>query len=203
MKPLWREPTDWEIACEVREGAKNMLDWCFSQQRWHLSWRADQGAREIADRHYNRQAVGSDQFVPPGRCVVLRCDGAVWVTSWPFAEFTKHEWAGAWVNSCFRKEGTGLASEMIREAVAATRAIWEPPELGMVTFVDPSKVRHKRDPGRCYIKAGFRHVGETKGGLLAFQMLPAEMPPPDPPLGHTPELFARSARPVEGGEGER
>jgi hypothetical protein len=46
----------------------------------------------------------------------------------------------------------------------------------MVTFVDASKVRRKRDPGRCYRKAGFKHVGFTKGGLWAFQMLPAEMP---------------------------
>lgn len=38
--------------------------------------------------------------------------------------------------------------------------------------------RRKRDPGRCYLKAGFRHVGFTAGGLHAFQMLPSEMPEP-------------------------
>jgi len=47
-----------------------------------------------------------------------------------------------------------------------------------VTFVNAGKVKHKRDPGRCYLRAGFKRVGETKGGLLAFQMLPAEMPEP-------------------------
>jgi hypothetical protein len=48
----------------------------------------------------------------------------------------------------------------------------------MVTFVDPTKTKKKRDPGRCYRKAGFRQVGYTKGGLVALQMLPHEMPPP-------------------------
>src|SRR5512146_3423520 len=147
--------------------------------RWKLSDRADPLAVLVADRHYNRQKIGSPQFVPPGRCVVLLTAeaDAVWVTSWPFAQFVKHAWAGAWMNSLFRKERPGHASELIRDAIAATRAIYgEPPALGMVTFVDAGKVRHKRDPGRCYLRAGFRHVGETKGGLLAFQMLPADMP---------------------------
>jgi hypothetical protein len=44
-------------------------------------------------------------------------------------------------------------------------------------------VRHKRDPGRCYRKAGWRHVGETRGGLLAFQQLPDEMPAAAEPGG--------------------
>lgn len=50
----------------------------------------------------------------------------------------------------------------------------------MVTFVDPAKTRRKRDPGRCYRKAGFRHVGCTEGGLVALQLLPADMPEPVP-----------------------
>ena len=144
---------------------------------WLLSDRAEPNARVIADRHYNRQKPGSAQFVPPGRCLVLRMDGALWVTSWPFAEYVKHAWAGAWVNSCFRREFGPVASELIRDAVAATRWYWpDVPELGMVTFIDRSKVRHKRDYGRCYRRAGFRVCGETKGGLLAMQLLPKDMP---------------------------
>ena len=109
---------------------------------------------------------------------------ALWVTSWPFAEYTKHAWAGAWVNSCFRNEGAGLSSELIREAVSATRWIWDPPPLGMITFVDATKVRPKADPGYCYQVAGFNRVGKTKvNKLLAFQLLPDEMPEPRPPIG--------------------
>lgn len=151
---------------------------------WSISFRADQTMRPIADRHYNRQSVGARQFVPPGRCLVLSAPRALWVTSWPFAEYVQHDWAGAWMNSTFRNEGEGLSSLLIREAVAITRWKWPAiPELGMVTFVDASKVRKKRDPGRCYRKAGFRHVGYTKGGLMAWQLLPGEMPEALAPFG--------------------
>lgn len=138
----------------------------------------------VADRHYNRRKIGSPQFVPPGRCIVLKtvCRRAVWVTSWPIAEYVKHEWGGAWINSLFRNEGGGLSSELIREAIAVTRSIWDAPDLGIVSFVDSEKVRRKRDAGRCYRKAGFEHVGFTKGGLLAFQMKPEAMPPPRDPV---------------------
>lgn len=65
-----------------------------------------------------------------------------------------------------------------RQKIAATRFYWpEVPELGMITFVNTQKVKKKRDFGRCYLKAGFKHVGFTKGGLMAFQLLPNEMPP--------------------------
>jgi hypothetical protein len=154
--------------------------------RWRTSYRADPHSRVIADRHYNRQTVGAANFTPPGRCYVLRtvCGRALWVTSWPFAEYVMHEWPGAWINSTFRNEGAGLASELIREAISATLAHWPAaPNIGMVTFVDASKVRHKRDPGRCYLRAGFKRAGFTKGGLHVFQMLPAEMPEPQSAIG--------------------
>jgi hypothetical protein len=95
------------------------------------------------------------------------------------------------MNTLFRKErGELQASAMIRQAVAATR--WwfgEAQEIGMVSFVDPTKVRRKRDPGRCYLRAGFKMVGKTQSGLLAFQLLPPDMPAPEPPLGATLDLL--------------
>ena len=151
---------------------------------WRLSHRFDPIAVDIADRHYNRQKPGTPQFVPPGRCMVLLAEegSALWVSSWQQAEYAHHEWAGAWVNTCFRNEGAGLSSELIREAVACTRGKWEPPALGMITFIDRGKVRKKRDFGRCYRKAGFKEVGETKvNKLLALQLLPQDMPPPKHP----------------------
>lgn len=154
--------------------------------RWHESHRCDPMARPLADRHYSRQKPGAKGFVPPGRCLVLlaRKARALWVTSWPFAEYVRHAWAGAWVCSLFRNEGAGLSSELIREAVAATRWRWpEAPPLGMVTFVDADEVLPKKTPGYCFLMAGFRAVGETKGGLLAFHMLPGEMPEPKAPYG--------------------
>jgi hypothetical protein len=110
----------------------------------------------------------------------------LWVTSWPFAEYVKHAWPGAWVCSLFRNESPHLSSELIIEAVAATRFVMgEPPVLGFVSFVDDSKTRHKRDPGRCYRKAGWTPVGKTKGGLFVLQLLPGDMPEPQEPLMQT------------------
>jgi hypothetical protein len=63
----------------------------------------------------------------------------------------------------------------------------------MITFVDAGKVRKKRDPGRCYRKAGFKHVGFTKtNNLWAFQLLPEEMPAPAPAKRRQIELFSPS-----------
>jgi hypothetical protein len=147
--------------------------------RWRYSYKADPRASYLADRHYNRRAIGAKQFCPPSRTAVFLsvCERAVWVTSWQKAEYVRHAWAGAWVNSLFRNEGAGLSSELILEAIAATLVVWpEPPDLGIVTFVDAGQVRRKRDPGRCYRRAGFEHVGFTKGGLYAFQLTPDRFP---------------------------
>lgn len=114
---------------------------------------------------------------------------AVWGTSAPFAEYVKHRWAGAWMCSIFRNEGAGVASDLIRDAVAATLAFYgQAPELGMMTFIDRAKVKPiivRGDPvwGWTYRKAGFVEAGETKGGLLALQLHPDAMPTPCPARG--------------------
>jgi hypothetical protein len=166
---------------------------------WRLSDRADPEARELADLHYNRQKVGSPQFVPPGSCLVLKTWGAFWVTSWPKPEYVKHRWPGAWVCSAFRREPgcPHRASDLIRDAVAATRWFYpQTPELGMVTFVDARKVKPKRDPGYCYLMAGFEYeLDETEPDVLArtkmdrllvLRMWPWMMPEPAPVWAHGP-----------------
>ena len=83
-----------------------------------------------------------------------------------------------------RSEGEGVASELIREAVAATRAYWpDIPRQGMVTFIDrakvaPIRVRGQPTWGFTYKKAGFEYAGETKGGLMALVLRPENMPQP-------------------------
>ena len=156
--------------------------------RWQLSDRADPVVVPLADRHYNRQKIGAPQFVPPGACVVLRTPeaDAFWITSWPLAEYVRHAWPGSWVCSAFRNESPHLSSELIHEAVAATLAVWpEPPavEWPLVTFVNAAKVRRKRDPGRCFLRAGFVHIGWTKGGLDAFGLARGRMPAPMEAIG--------------------
>lgn len=148
---------------------------------WTPSHRFDPETRVIADRHYNRQKPGTPQFVPPGRCLVLKRPDAFWVTSWPFAQYTRHDWAGAWVCSAFRNEGSTLSSTLIVDAVARTRERWpDEPRIVckhcgrtvcFVSFVNVRKTRRKRDPGRCYVKAGWqRCCATTKGGLVVLHL---------------------------------
>ncbi len=179
---------------------------------WTLSDRADPSARAFADRHYNRQSHGAPQFVPPGRCLVLRHPRAFWVTSWPFAAYVHHAWPGAWVCSAFRLEGgdPGEASALIRQALAATlwrypsppsipasritrrrdRSDVEPVRVAMVTMVDRAKTTAKRDPGRCFRRAGFVEIGRTKAHGLVVLGLPVDaLPSPMAPVGSQGSLL--------------
>jgi hypothetical protein len=156
--------------------------------KWTLSHRFDRRALPLADRHYNRRKRGTPQFTSPGRTLVLltAAADAVWVSTWPYETFAWHAWAGAWVNTLFRNESDVLASELIAEAVQATRFWWgEPPARAypIVTFIDPDNVRPKRDPGYCYLMAGWERIGITKRDLVVLGLPAAKMPLAEAPVG--------------------
>ncbi len=165
---------------------------------WHHTNRADARVAALADRHYSRQSHGSRQFTPPGRVLVLRTldATAAWATNWPYTEYVHRKiHPAAWVCTFFRREPECLhrASDLVRAAVAATRWYWgDSPEDGMVTMVDARQVAHKRDPGRCFRRAGFRPVGVTDGGLLVLRLAPEDMPSPLMPNDVQLPLFAES-----------
>jgi hypothetical protein len=79
---------------------------------------------------------------------------------------------------------------LILEAVAATLHHWpDVPDLGLITFVDADEVE-SRNPGYCYECAGFERVGYTKvNHLHAWQLMPEEMPEPQPAHGDNYALF--------------
>jgi hypothetical protein len=124
---------------------------------WQLRSKGDPAACALADRHYSRQRPGSGQVGPPGRLLVMvtPCERAVWVTHWPRPDLAL-DGLDAWRCSIFRNEGAGLSSDLIKAAMALTAERWhDRPADGWVTWIDARKVRHKRDPGRCYLKAGW------------------------------------------------
>jgi len=162
--------------------------------RWQRTWRADPRAAALADRHYSRRKVGTSQFAPPGRCLTLiAIDGdAVWVTSWPRPEYTRHGLGDAWVCTLFRNEGNHRSSELILEALAATRAEWgNPPAAGTVTFVDQRRVA-SANPGYCFLCAGFvRLPVRTKDRRLVILHLALdEHPEAAEPIGYQRTLEA-------------
>ena len=160
--------------------------------KWYLSHQADLRAVRLADRHYSRKKIGSRQFMPPGRQLVLLTDtaDALWGTSWPHEDCVDRGWfRTAWLCTIFRNESPILASMLIEEAIACTR--WKfpftPPD-GMITMIEASKVA-SRNPGYCYKRAGFIHVGYTKKGHHILQLRPEDMPDPAMPYGAQLPLF--------------
>lgn len=136
---------------------------------WRQVRRTDARARALADRHYSRQTVGAAEFAPPGRTfVLLGLDAAaVWCACGNLDPVGVRMWR---VTIFRREDPAPRASELVREATALTQARWRKrwPTHGLTltTEVDPRRTRAKRDPGRCFRRAGWRVVGETKGGLL-------------------------------------
>jgi hypothetical protein len=165
---------------------------------WERAHQGDPRAIALMDRHYSREPHrrGASHFMPPGPALVLLTpDGlALWGTSAP-RFVSAQSWAGrngwplAWVCTVFRNEGPARSSDLIRAAVAATQHVHgEPPPGGFLTFVDAAKVRHKRDAGRCFLRAGWTRIGTTAAGLVVLHQSPAAMPEPSPPLRTTEQL---------------
>lgn len=130
---------------------------------WREVKRSNQQARVLADRHYSRQTVGAYEFMPNGETFVLLKWGedAVWGVC------LNKDMAGNFRlrNTIFRNESQILSSLLISEATSHTRNRWPVPPCALTTEIDADRVKHKRDPGRCFIKAGWKRVGFTTKGL--------------------------------------
>ncbi len=158
---------------------------------WCLSRDGDSAGYALYQRHYsaakNRPALNRSsrrgrsrprQFVGPGQSLVLLGTDALSLFVWRRAKYRQDGQRG--INcAVFRNEGKALSSLLIAEASHLAWRKW--PGERLFTFVDARKVRPKRDPGRCFRKAGWQPVGESQGGLLilatelpAFAELPAD-----------------------------
>lgn len=133
---------------------------------WRRVAREEPAAARLADRHYSRQTVGAKGFLPPGRCLALMtpCARAVWGV----VENLDPVGAVHWRCTIFRNEGAGLSSKLIRAATERTFAWWRLhygalPRAPLRTEIDVDAVRPKRDPGFCFLRAGWRVVGRTNG----------------------------------------
>lgn len=126
------------------------------KSHWLRVTKFDARAAALADRHYSRRTHGSEQFMPPGRTIVLvtRTADAVWGTHWPKPELAM-DGLDAWRCSIFRNESEFLSSDLILEAMEATAAEWSSrPRDGWLTFVRVDRVRSV-NPGACFKAAGW------------------------------------------------
>lgn len=139
----------------------------FPESRWSVVRDGDQDCRAIFDRHYSRQRYrdGRDPklFVGPGAKLVLVTPGLDALFVWRKFKDDSSQWG---VNcAVFRNEGPVLSSLLILEAEAHAWRRW-PGETRLYTYVDTKKTRRKRDPGRCFRKAGWSPCGWTKWNKL-------------------------------------
>ena len=143
---------------------------------WCLTRDGDVAGHALYRRHYsaakNRRADESRcprrrQFVGPGEKLVLLGTDARSLFVWRRAQYRQDGQSG--INcAVFRNEGAALSSTLITEASHLAWRKW--PGERLFTFVDPSQIRPKRDPGRCFLRAGWRPDGISQGGLLIFTL---------------------------------
>lgn len=136
---------------------------------WVESKDGDDTARSIFDGHYSRRKYRDGRkpllFVGPGEKMVLVTPDALALFVW--RKFISDDGQQGINCAVFRNEGQTLSSYLIRAAEALAWERW--PGERLYTYVDPRKTRHKRDPGRCFLRAGWTHFGWSKRGLRILE----------------------------------
>ncbi len=138
---------------------------------WWLSKDGDKTGLEKYEKHYSARKYKDGRarklFMGPGEKVVLRTWEADAYFTWRvFIDDSAQEGI---FNSFFRNESPYRSSELIRQADAIAECLW--PDSRHYTEVDATKIR-SRNPGYCYLCAGWRRAGHTKSGKLILESLP-------------------------------
>lgn len=120
------------------------------------------------ERHYSayRYVDGRKRtkFVGPGEKVVLRTASANALLVWRrFIDDSGQQGINCAV---FRNESAHRSSRLIRQADQIADVLW--PDSRHYTYIDPSRIA-SRNPGFCFLAAGWRKCGRTKGGLLIME----------------------------------
>lgn len=135
---------------------------------WWLTKDGDASCYALYRRHYSSYNARPKQrqFVGPGEAIVLRTASADAMFVWRrYRDDTEPKQEGVEC-AVFRNEGTILSSELVRQADAIADCAW--PGERHYTKVNSQAVRSS-NPGFCFIAAGWRRCGLTKGGLVILE----------------------------------
>lgn len=135
---------------------------------WWLTKDGDRSCLALYERHYSayryRDGRKRTQFVGPGEKVVLRTAAADAFFVWrKFIDDSGQQGVNC---AAFRNESRHVSSELVRQADAIADCLW--PDTRHYTYVNSEAVR-SRNPGFCFLVAGWRRCGRTKGGLLILE----------------------------------
>ena len=135
---------------------------------WFLTKDGDVSCLALYERHYScyRYKDGRERklFAGPGQKIVLRTRAADAMFVWRnFIDASGQTGVNCAV---FRNEGRIRSSDLIRQADAIADHVW--PGRRHYTYVNPKAVR-STNPGFCFMAAGWRRCGLTKGGLVVLE----------------------------------
>jgi hypothetical protein len=133
---------------------------------WIETRDGDRSGLVMFRRHYSRYVYADGRqpklFVGPGFKLVLITPAADALFVW--RKSIQADGQDGLNCSVFRNEGKTLASDLIREADDIAFERW--PGMRHFTYVNPAKIRHTRQPGRCFLKAGWRYVRDDSGRIM-------------------------------------
>ena len=146
---------------------------------WWLTKDADLDCHELYMRHYSAHRYIDDRretdkrFSGPGEKIVLRTfDGDAMFVWRRFIDDCIDQRTGErqqGINcAVFRNEGKHISSELIRQADRIADEVWT--DRRHYTYVNCEKVASK-NPGFCFLAAGWKRCGYTKGGLLVMERI--------------------------------
>ncbi len=137
--------------------------------QWLITKDGDRDALELFSRHYTyRKGRKIKQFVGPGEKMVLITPKSDALFVWrKFIDDSGQQGVNCAV---FRNESKAQSSQLIKEAVEIARKRW--PKERFYTYVNSASIRSK-NPGCCFLKAGWRRCGTTKNHNLLILELPS------------------------------
>jgi len=103
-------------------------------------------------------------FAGPGEKIVLRT--AEGDAMWVWRKFIDASGQTGINCAVFRNESPHQSSELVRQADQIADCVW--PGERHYTYIDPQNIR-STNPGFCFLVAGWRRCGWTKGGLLILE----------------------------------
>jgi hypothetical protein len=135
---------------------------------WIIGQDGEPELREIYERHYSSRSYKDGRtptlFVGPGEKIVLTTPERTALFVW---KKFKDSSGQTGINcSIFRNESGLLSSDLIREADSIADLAW--PGERHYTYVRAEAVK-SRNPGWCYLCAGWRRCGYTKAGLVILE----------------------------------
>jgi hypothetical protein len=135
---------------------------------WWLTKDGDRECLALYERHYSayryRDGRKRTHFCGPGQKIVLRTLEASALFVW--RKFIDASGQVGINCSVFRNESAFRSSDLVRQADAIADHCW--PGERHYTYVNAAKVR-STNPGFCFLQAGWRRAGRTKGGLIILE----------------------------------